>query len=184
MGNTIQNVVNSVEAIRQRISAVLSSLSTSAYTWAADICTMLANGIYNNANRVIAAANYLAQSIRNVLGFSLPKEGPLADANTYMPDFVALLAKGIADSKKKLMDSVGGIAQSMNKAFAGMQLPSMSDSQLALAGAGGTTNNRTINVGGIQVAVNGYNARNDRDMAKLVARRLNEELNGESAVWG
>lgn len=112
---------------------------------------------------------------------SLPKEGPLADANTYMPDFVALLAKGIADSKKKLMDSVGGLAQSMNKAFAGMQMPSMSASQLALAG---TTNNRTVNVGGIQVAVNGYNARSDTDMAKLIARRLNEELNRESAVWG
>ena len=129
---------------------------------------------------MIDAARYLAQSVRNILGFSLPKEGPLADADTYMPDFVTLLAKGIRDSKQKLMDSVGGLAGSMNKALSGMQMPALNASGLALAGS----SNRTVNVGGIQVSVNGYQAQNDTDLANMVARRLNEELNKESAVWG
>ena len=90
------------------------------------------------------------------------------------------MAKGIRDSRQKLTESVGGLAESMNKALSGMQMPALNDSRLALAGG----SNRTVNVGGIQVSVNGYQAQNDTDLANMVARRLNEELNKESAVWG
>ena len=176
------SLVTSVRSVMQSISSLLGSLPKSAYIWGADICTLLANGIYSYAARTIDAARYLAQSIRNVLGFSLPKEGPLADADTYMPDFVELLANGIMDSRKKLMVSVGGLAESMNKALSGMAIPSMNTGQFALAGA--AANNRTVNVGGIQVAVNGYRAQNDAELANMVARRLNEEVNRENAVWG
>ena len=176
------SLVTSVRNVLQSVNNLLGSLPKSAYVWGADICTLLANGIYSYAGRTISAAQYLAQSIRDILGFSLPKEGPLADADTYMPDFVELLASGIMDSRKKLISSVGGLAESMNKALSGLSVPNMNAGQLALAGT--TTNNRTVNVGGIQVSVNGYQAQNDSDLADLVARRLNEELNRESAVWG
>ena len=180
LGSTFRDFVDSVNAIREAAKTVLSSISLNAYVWGADISILLANGIYDYADRVIKAARYLAQSVRDILGFSLPKKGPLADADTYMPDFVTLMAKGIRDSRQKLTESVGGLAESMNKALSGMQMPALNDSRLALAGS----SNRTVNVGGIQVAVNGYQAQNDTDLANMVARRLNEELNRESAVWG
>ena len=41
----------------------------------------------------------------NILGFSIPEEGPLSHADEYMPDFMELLAKGIHDSEKVLMNS-------------------------------------------------------------------------------
>ena len=182
LGSTFSNFVDQVKAISDAAKTVLSAISLNAYVWGADIATLLANGIYANANRVIQAARYLAQSVRDVLGFSLPKKGPLSDADTYMPDFVNLLAGGIRDSRQKLMDSVGALAESMNKALTGMVIPSMNAGQLALAGP--TTNNRTVNVGGIHVSINGYQAQDDADLANMVARRLNEELNRESAVWG
>ena len=180
LGSTFRNYLDILKAISEAAKIVLSSISLNAYIWGADISILLAKGIHDYAQRVIDEARYLAQSVRDILGFSLPKKGPLADADTYMPDFVTLMAKGIRDSRQKLTDSVGGLAESMSKALSGLHMPALNASGLAVAGG----SNRTVNVGGIQVAVNGYNAQNDTDLANMVARRLNEELNRESAVWG
>ena len=38
------------------------------------------------------------------------------------------------------------------------------------------TNNCTINMGGLSVVANGYNARNDNDPADTVVQRINEML--------
>ena len=41
---------------------------------------------------MIAAAENVASRVRSLLHFSVPDEGPLSDADTYMPDFMKLLA--------------------------------------------------------------------------------------------
>lgn len=41
------------------------------------------------------AVKSVASGIRSFLHFSVPDEGPLADADTYMPDFMKLLSGGI-----------------------------------------------------------------------------------------
>ena len=144
----------------------------------------MARGINNNAYKVKNAASSLASSVKNTLGFSIPKEGPLSDADTYMPDFMDLMAKGIRSSKKVLLSSIRELAETMSGAFTGLGLPELQTGQLALAGAGATTNNRTVNVGGINVTVNGYNATNDDDLADTVVHRINEMLNEDGSVWG
>ena len=53
------------------------------YSWGADICIEMASGINNNAWRVTNAANNLANAVSNIVGFSIPKEGPLSDADEY-----------------------------------------------------------------------------------------------------
>jgi hypothetical protein len=39
-------------------------------------------------------------------------------------------------------------------------------------------------IGSLQVVVNGYNVRNDNDLADTVVNRINEMLNEDSRVWG
>jgi hypothetical protein len=103
-----------------------------------------------------------------------------------MPDFMKLMAKGIRDSSKILLASVKELAGSVSGAFTGLTLPELNAGQLALVGAGGGTvsNNRTINMGGLTVNVNGYNAQNDNDLADTVVHRINEMLNEDDKVWG
>lgn len=102
-----------------------------------------------------------------------------------MPDFMKLLAKGIKDSKRVLLGTVSDLAGTIGTAFTGLTLPEIGAGQLALAGAGGgTTTHRTVNVGGINVTVNGYNAKNDDDLADTVVHRINEMLNEDGSVWG
>ena len=184
--NTMKtNVSNACTAIANSCSNILGGISNSAYSWGADICIEMAAGINANAWRVTNAANNLANAVSNTLGFSVPKEGPLSDADEYMPDFMKLMAKGIRDSSKVLIESVRELAGTVGGAFTGLSLPEIGAGQLTLAGAGGgVTNNRTINMGGLSVVVNGYNAKNDEDLADTVVHRINEMLNEDDKVWG
>ena len=46
------------------------------------------------------------------------------------------------------------------------------------------TNNRTINMGGLSVVVNDYEAKNDNDLADTIVHRINDMLNEDGSVWG
>ena len=166
-------------------SSILGGISNSAYSWGADICIEMASVINNNAWRVTNAASNLANAVSNIVGFSIPKEGPLSDADECMPDFMKLMAEGIRKSSKMLVASVRELASSVGGAFTGLSLPEIGAGQLAMAGAGGgSVVNNTRSIGSLQVVVNGYNARNDNDLADTVVHRINEMLNEDSRVWG
>lgn len=180
-----KRISTSINNVKIAIQNVLGNIPNSAYTWGVDICSMLAQGIYDNADQATKAATYLADSIKKIIGFSVPETGPLSDADTYMPDFMDLMAKGVKGSKHTLLDSIKSLAGSVNKAFSGLTTPTFNPAQLAIAGnTGTTTNNRTVNVGGLQVLVNGYKARNDQELAYTLMKTINEEMNKESAAWG
>ena len=85
-----------------------------------------------------------------------------------------LMAKGIKDSSKAVIQSVRTLADTMGDAFAGLAIPEISAGQLALAG-------RSIL---LSVAVNGYNDKNDNDLADTVVQRIKEMLNEDDSVWG
>ena len=63
---------------------------------------------------MIAAAENVASRVRSLLHFSVPDEGPLSDADTYMPDFMKLLATGIKKNVKSVVKAVQGLAGSMS----------------------------------------------------------------------
>jgi len=184
--NTMKtNESTACSAIKTSMGSYLN-MSSDAYVWGRDICISMASGINDNAYRVTNAARNLANSVDNILGFSVPEEGPLSHADEYMPDFMDLLAKGIKDSKKVLLSTIHDLAGTVGSAFTGLTIPEISGAQLAMAGAagGGVTNNRTINMGGLSVVVNGYEAKNDNDLADTIVHRINEMLNEDDSVWG
>ena len=177
------NVSTACTAIANSCSSILGGISDSAYSWGADICIEMASGINNNAWRVTSAARNLASTVDDILGFSVPEEGPLSHADEYMPDFMELLAKGIKDSKRVLLNTVRDLSGTIGAAFTGFSVPEIGGAQLAMAGAGGgVTNNRTINMGGLSVVVNGYEAKNDNDLADTIVHRINDMLNEDGSV--
>ena len=60
------------------------------------------------------AVSSVASAIKSFLHFSVPDEGPLTDYESWMPDFMHGLAKGIDKSKSAVEKAIDGVASSMN----------------------------------------------------------------------
>ena len=113
MSGLRSTVSSGVASIRSSFNS-LGSIASSAYRWGADICSQMAAGVRAAARSVIAAAENVASRVRSLLHFSVPDEGPLSDADTYMPDFMKLLATGIKKNVKSVVKAVKGLAGSMS----------------------------------------------------------------------
>jgi len=50
--------------------------------------------------------------------------------------------------------------------------------------AGGVTNNRRMTINGLSVNINGYEAKDDNDLADTIVHRINDMLNEDDSVWG
>lgn len=140
--NTIKNKFDS---IKQSILGVVNK----AKTWGRDLIKNFIAGIKEKINDLTKTINGVAKTIKNKVGFSEPKEGPLSDFHTYAPDMIDLFIQGIRDNSSKLNDAV-------NNAFDFSQ-PTMPETgaQLAFAGAGGqyTGNGQNIDTGAFSEAV-------------------------------
>ena len=55
----------------------------------------------------------VADKITSFLHFSVPDEGPLTEYESWMPDFMQGLAKGINDSRGLIEKAVSGVASDM-----------------------------------------------------------------------
>lgn len=121
-------IANSISSAKTSVSTgisnmkssfnAMSSIATSAYKWGYDLSSQMARGIREAAPTVKAAADEVASNVRSVLHFSVPDTGPLADADTYMPDFMKLLAGGISRKKGEVLGELKGFAGDMQKLMA------------------------------------------------------------------
>lgn len=83
-----------------------ANLGRNALKWGSDLVINFINGIkqmWENAKRTVL--NF-AQMIKNFLGFSEPKEGPLSDFHTYAPDMVQLFTEGLRDNEQRVRDQL------------------------------------------------------------------------------
>ena len=98
-----QGVKNAADWIRNAIQNIgdwFSNLGQNALTWGRDLVTNFINGIkqmWEDAKRTVS--NF-AGMIRDFLGFSEPKEGPLSNFHTYAPDMVKLFTQGLKDNQQ------------------------------------------------------------------------------------
>ena len=73
----------------------------------------IVNGIRSCIGAVGDAVSSVANKIRSFLHFSVPDEGPLTDYESWMPDFMGGLAKGIEKSKGMVAKAIEGVSQDM-----------------------------------------------------------------------
>lgn len=84
----------------------IKSLASEAWTWGSDLIHNFIDGIVGAAGHLWDTVKGIAQGVRNFLGFSEPKEGPLSNFHTYAPDMMALFAKGIKDNEHLVTDQL------------------------------------------------------------------------------
>lgn len=91
----------------------ITGLPGQAFQWGKDFIQGLINGISSMIQSVINTVSGLADRIRSFLHFSAPDEGPLADYETWMPDFMKGLAGGIEKNRNLVEKAVRDVASDM-----------------------------------------------------------------------
>lgn len=84
----------------------IKSLASEAWTWGKDLISNFIDGIWAKAQSLWDTVSGIGQGIRDFIGFSEPKEGPLSNFHTYAPDMMALFAKGIKDNEHLVTDQL------------------------------------------------------------------------------
>lgn len=130
---TVSNIWDSVKnAVTQKITAIkdtivngfnaavnfIKNLASQAFQWGEDIINGIVNGIKSCISKVSDAVKGVANKIKSFLHFSVPDEGPLADFESWMPDFMQGLADGINANANVVGDAVnsfaGGLAEKIS----------------------------------------------------------------------
>lgn len=108
------SVSNKVSDIGSSIKNTFSDVVSSARSWGSDMCDNIVSGISNAASSVWDSAKNLAGGIKDFLGFSEPKKGPLSDFHTYMPDMIDLMVDGISKNKNVAIAAVSDLAAAIS----------------------------------------------------------------------
>ena len=74
--------------------------------WGKDMIDNFIKGIKEKIAAVKEAVGKVASTVKEILGFSEPKKGPLSDFHTYAPDMMKLFAKGIKDNEDLVQKQV------------------------------------------------------------------------------
>ena len=137
----VGNVVKAIGDVLGKIRDAIMEKVQQAKQWGADLIQNFVGGITSRMSGLMGTVKSIGQGIKNMLGFSEPKEGPLSDFHTYAPDMMQLFAKGIRDNEHLISDQIQR-SFSLGPAFAGAAAPA--------AAAGASTNTYNITVNGIE----------------------------------
>lgn len=136
----IGDVVKAIGDVLGKIRDAIHEKIEQAKQWGADLIQNFVGGITSRMSGLMGTVRSIGQGIKNMLGFSEPKEGPLSDFHTYAPDMMQLFAKGIRDNERLITDQIQR-SFSLGPTFAAAAAPA--------AAAGASTNTYNITVNGI-----------------------------------
>lgn len=124
-----------VHALREAIDGVkqtFDQMIANAKKSGSDFVEGFVDGLKQKLSKVIEAVKKIANTIKDFLGFSCPDKGPLHEYETWMPDFMMGLAKGIRGSMGYVKGAIGDVAKTMS-----LPLDSNATMNMAYAGADG-----------------------------------------------
>ena len=125
-------MLNAVQSGFSNVKGFITGLAGQAFYWGRDMIMGIVRGIQSCISAVSNAVCNVANTIRRVLHFSVPDEGPLTDYESWMPDFMKGLASGIEKSKGMVAKAMDGVASDM------VLNPNVSTEQMS-AGYAGTS---------------------------------------------
>ena len=147
------------------------------FEWGADLINGLADGIRNAADHVQQAVGNVAQNIRNFLHFSVPDEGPLTDYESWMPDFMSGLARGIDSNKNKVVSAMRSLASDMSIA------PTVQSAYAS--GTASKTLSSTVNhnFGNTIIKVYGASGQSEKELARTVGEVFNNDVQKKAGAF-
>ncbi len=175
ISGTMGNIVNVIKTGFNNAISFITSLPSKALQWGKDIIMGIVNGIKSCIGAVSDAVSSVANKIKSFLHFSVPDEGPLTDYESWMPDFMKGLAKGIEDSKSMVARAMDGVAADM------ILNPSAAVQEISVSGNGvdGVPQGGSIN--GPLIEVKEMNVRSEEDIRKISQQLYRQLQQGRRA---
>lgn len=93
-----------------------------AKTWGKDMIQNFIDGIKAKWDNLKNTVKDLANSIKDLLGFSEPKEGPLSNFHTFAPDMMMLFSQGIRDNLGLIQSAMGDVTGTIATDFTTAQI--------------------------------------------------------------
>ena len=126
--SAISVFTNMVNSIRSKCSEIknaivngfnsaiqwIANLPQQATTWGKHMIQGFIDGVTSKLSALKDKVKGVAQSIRNVLGFSIPKEGPLHTYMTWMPHMIEGMKSSLSSATPKLIRQVQQVAEGIN----------------------------------------------------------------------
>jgi hypothetical protein len=123
-----------ITQLKNEILAVFHALEGLLFQSGQNLIHMLVTGITSKVGELMGAVNDIGHKVAAVLGFhSPPKEGPLSDLDSYMPNMMKMYAAGISGNAHLVHSAANSIAMGLRPG-GGMFLPGV-----AFAGASGSS---------------------------------------------
>lgn len=174
VNSTISNVKSSVSSGINNAIEVITNLPSRAWTWGADFIDGLVNGIKSKITKIKDAVSGVGDTIRSYLHFSVPDVGPLTDYESWMPDFMDGMAKGIRGNKGVVIDELRDLtsgmkiattdtASSMKQQVSSTSLISSMFEQMRSF----MSNNQLQAAGGINLNIKEFNNNRKQDVQQL-----------------
>lgn len=155
----LNNMKTAVENVRNRIDETFRNLVSNAWNWGKDLIGNMVSGIMSKVGNLISSVKNVASTIWSYLHFSEPEKGKLADFNTWMPDMMMGLAKGINDNLYLVDRAAENVANSL--------------------GMGGTS----YNYGGVVINLNVPQGANGYQMVDEIENALAQRTMRRKAVF-
>ena len=175
ISGTMGNIVSVIKSGFNNAISFITSLPSKALQWGKDMIMGIVNGIKSCIGAVGDAVSSVANKIKSFLHFSVPDEGPLTDYESWMPDFMKGLAKGIEDSKGMVARAVDGVAADM------ILNPSASVQEITVSGDGTGSSPQGGSINGPLIEVKEMNVRSEEDIRKISQQLYRQLQQGRRA---
>ena len=175
ISGTMGNIVSVIKNGFNHAISFITSLPSKALQWGKDMIMGIVNGIKSCIGAVGDAVSSVANKIKSFLHFSVPDEGPLTDYESWMPDFMKGLAKGIEDSKRMVAKAVDGVAADM------VLNPSAAVQEISVSGNGGDGPSQGGSINGPLIEVKEMNVRSEEDIRKISQQLYRQLQQGRRA---
>lgn len=167
ISNTVGNIREAIVNGIQNAVDFIKGMPGQAVQWGKDFIQGLIDGIRSMIGKVGDAVASIADTITSWLHFSRPDVGPLRQYETWMPDMMAGMARGIRQNAWQLEDALNAATSHM----APMAVQSGSD-------AGGASRMVSVNI-----TINAAPGTDVNALADAVAYRLQTLAGRKEAVW-
>lgn len=144
----------------------IQALPAQAVQWGIDFIDGLKEGIMARVQAIAEAVKGVAEKIRSFLHFSVPDEGPLTDYESWMPDFMGGLAKGIAEHEGDVLGRVKDLAGSIRT----LMTASTAKAATAARGAVHSTSSSVTQNVNIENSYSGGSMETQRNVSKAMKK--------------
>ena len=162
-----------------KVGEGFKNMLSGAKTWGKDMIDNFIGGIKEKWNKLKDTVKNVAQSVKDFLGFSEPKKGPLSNFHTYAPDMMDLFAKGIRDNEDVITNQ---IEKSFDFGERTMKFGAEYGGGYGSVPAGGAFGGTSF--GDINIYVNGDKYHDENALAEALAVKLQGMTDRRAAVFG